>query len=659
MHRQIIFAVVGGCIALFNGEGALGQARQASRRPIQTMPAGEMLQRIPPAPVTREPSWRYVEQLFDAIRKRRRDWGENFLTLSNDYAHLATPESTGSKSMEEHLKHLEKWRTEIPDSATARVVAAKALTQFAWEARGGGPAAVVTEQGWKLFAERIAEAHRLLDEAIALGVKDGEAYARLMQIGYAQSQPREDVDKWLAAGMKLDPTYFTMYTEMSTYLLPRWSGEEGDIEQFASEVARKLPGENGLEAFAWIAFSVQQYESGWGETLCRGEYDYETLVKGAEVMLKRHRNLPRVAHFAALCATMAQDHAAARRIRPLVGEFKREDNIWVWENGLLTFRNWSGAAENPEGEENWVFAGLTGNPGIAFGNERRHVWVAQQFGQSAVNLMNVRTGGIELALPSPGGVVNGFAYDPGRSWVLYSAWTGPFTGWMLWDLSGRLPPIEHATTEKCSALAMHPRRPIVYWAEGQKVHSWDVEADAAGPIIETKEHAHHLKFSADGSLLAVNQRVFDAASGKLNYSLAPNAGERPTGVHVLTIDAIDDEGRAWVIGKTSLTKDAKACLVRFSADGKTFETLLDDLGWVRGRLSPDRKLLATVGNRENGAAVSRIDVWNIAARKRVKQFDGHWNSIAELAFSPDSSKLASIAVFADKVKIWPLDGLAD
>ena len=54
------------------------------------------------------------------------------------------------------------------------------LLHQAWEASGSGWAATVTEQGWKLFHERRRGAHRLLDEAIELGVEDGEAYARLV-----------------------------------------------------------------------------------------------------------------------------------------------------------------------------------------------------------------------------------------------------------------------------------------------------------------------------------------------------------------------------------------------------------------------------------------------------------------------------------------------
>ncbi|HEY2416235.1 MAG TPA: hypothetical protein VGI40_28600 [Pirellulaceae bacterium] len=628
------------------------------KRVIKILPPNDLIRLAPPVPGTRPPSWHNVEQKLIVLRKQRKTWGWNYANTAEFYDWLATPASTGAASLEEHLKHLATWQAEIPDSAAARVVHAKALIKYAWEARGEDVAARVTPEGWRLFGERAAEAHRLLDEAVRIGVADGEAYARLIVVGMAEGLPREEVDKFVAEGMKVDPTYFSIYTQMAVYLLPRWMGEPGDIELFAAEIARKIPGDDGLEAYARMALEIQQYECGWGETLLRGDYDHAKLVRAAEVLLKRYPG-SRTAHFAALCAMVAQDHEAAQRVRPLLGPFKREDKIWVWENDVSHFRNWAGAAEDPHGEESWAFAGLTGCTGIAFGNERRHVWVAQQLGRSAVNVMNVKTNQIDAALPHPGGVVNEFVFDPGRQWAVLSAWNGPFTGWMLWDVQ-RIPiPLEHATENMCRAVAIHPTRPQVYWVENGPIRSWNIETDAAGPEIAVKGAVHALRFSADGKWLIADNRIIDAVTSEYKFELPiVEAKTRPKIFprHILTVD---EEGRAWSTAAEAVAKEPKTMLVRFSADGNSWDTLLQDIGTGKAWLSPDRKLLATVPPISNGAAASRIEIWNIGKRERVKEFSGHWNSINELAFSPDGSKLASVAMWADKVKIWPLEGLAE
>src|SRR5262249_3789365 len=152
---------------------------------------------------------------------------------------------------------------------------------------------------------------------------------------------------------------------------------------------------------------------------------------------------------------------------------------------------------------------------------------------------------IELALPSPRGAINGFAFNPVRRWAVLSAWSGPLTGWMLWDFSGMPRPVTHTTKEMCNTLAIHPKRPLVYWPEGKAIRSWDVVADAAGPEIEINEHIHRLIPSSDGSLLAANHWICDAATGTVKYRLGQGQPGQPPKFHVRTILAIDEEGRPW------------------------------------------------------------------------------------------------------------------
>ena len=242
------------------------------------MPAAAIMNLPVSQPTDRPPNWNDVEQRLEVLRQRRKDLGTSFSDLEQYYESLVDPKTTGSKTLAEHLPRLEQWQAELPKSSSALVAAAKAYLRFAWEARGSGWAATVTPDGWRLFAARVGKAHGLLDRAIEMGVKDGEAYALLAIIGYAEGAPREQVDTWLKAGRKLDLTYYSMYQEMAVYLLPRWMGEKGDIEQFAGDMARKIGGDNGLEAFARIAFSIQRYECGWGETLVHGQYDPELLM---------------------------------------------------------------------------------------------------------------------------------------------------------------------------------------------------------------------------------------------------------------------------------------------------------------------------------------------------------------------------------------------
>jgi hypothetical protein len=60
---------------------------------------------------------------------------------------------------------LDRWVAARPQSITARVALASAYLGYASDARGEGTVDTVTENGWKLFGERIVKARQILQSA--------------------------------------------------------------------------------------------------------------------------------------------------------------------------------------------------------------------------------------------------------------------------------------------------------------------------------------------------------------------------------------------------------------------------------------------------------------------------------------------------------------
>jgi len=631
----------------------------AAQLPIRTMYDLEVLEIPPPSPPSTRSNWGSVEYRLEQFRHDRQGWARPHYDLANFYSQLADPRFTSSKDYEQHLLELARWREEFPESPAALVAAADAYIHYAWQARGGGGADKVTARGWGLFATRIQEAHRLLDQALRLSVKDGAAYRSLINIAYAEGQPKQQAFAWLEAGQKVDPTYYPMYEQMTIYLLPRWSGDPGDVETFANEMAKRLPGDDGLEAMARIALMEHNYgeQAYYGETLLYGEYDRELLVQAAETLAKRYPDTDRFVHFAALCALAAQDHQAAKRIRPHLTRYNKDHRIWLWEPSYNHFWKWSGTAEDAATEETWAWAtaGGGGWSQIAFGSDSRHIWCAQQVGRSAVNLMDMRTGDVEAALPHPGGEVNALAVDHERGWVVIAASRGPLMGWVLHDLSVGDAPIKQPTAEKCDVVAIHPKSPQVFWTESKTLRSRDVKANKAGPTIELPTAARRIQFSPDGSVLAVDVGrilVYDAATGALKAELPHAAMQPQPAIDCKRLLAVDDDGRVLAHAASIGQQPVKAPVVQFSADGTSWETLIPNTRSSVSYLSRDRRLLAVA--RLPNVGPSGIEVWELASGQRIKQFDGHWNRIGSIAFSPDNQKLASVGVSADVIKVWSL-----
>jgi WD40 repeat protein len=98
-------------------------------------------------------------------------------------------------------------------------------------------------------------------------------------------------------------------------------------------------------------------------------------------------------------------------------------------------------------------------------------------------------------------------------------------------------------------------------------------------------------------------------------------------------------------------------LYRYSTDGRTHETVIEDLKAYSGAvtISPDGKLLAIAEETPNDEP-KPINVWDLSTGKLKQRFGGHWGHIDGLAFSPDGKKLASFSSDGGIIKIWNLDG---
>ena len=198
--------------------------------------------------------------ILDRLRQERKERPGAIDDLLSWYSFLAMPEYTESQDIPEHCTKLAEWRREFPNSPTPLIVLALAHIRHAWNARGSSWASTVTQEGWELFQSRIEEAHKLLERAVELGVKDGAAFSALIEVAKAKSLSHELTRAYLNAGMKLDPTYMEMYKQMAVYLLPRWLGEPGDVEAFAAEIVERLPRDDGLDAYGQIAYQVNQFD---------------------------------------------------------------------------------------------------------------------------------------------------------------------------------------------------------------------------------------------------------------------------------------------------------------------------------------------------------------------------------------------------------------
>ncbi len=153
---------------------------------------------------------------------------------------LSGREATDS-DWQDHFALIRKWTVARPGSAAAHIAMADAYVNYAWAARGNGYANTVSGSGWKHFNERIGLAKAKLIDAAKTEEKCPYWYEVMQMIAVAEGWDKQQARELFDKATAFSPNYYHYYREYANFLLPKWYGEEGEMQAFAEEVFTRLP----------------------------------------------------------------------------------------------------------------------------------------------------------------------------------------------------------------------------------------------------------------------------------------------------------------------------------------------------------------------------------------------------------------------------------
>lgn len=242
-----------------------------------------------------------------------------------------------------HIDKLKKWADERPASVTARVALANAYVGYAWRARGDGVASTVTEEGCRLFRERLALAKTVLDDAKGMGPKCPHWYAVMMTVARGQGWGRESHERLLGEATTFEPSYTAYYEERATYLLPRWYGRAGEWVRFAEESAGRVGGKEGSVLYYQIARSVA--ESSISEVrqniFLSGEgVSWARLRQGLEDLGQTYGASSHDENLSCLIAAASGDAKTSRELFDRIGD-NWDANVWRSHDEFGIYKNWA------------------------------------------------------------------------------------------------------------------------------------------------------------------------------------------------------------------------------------------------------------------------------------------------------------------------------
>ncbi len=111
------------------------------------------------------------------------------------------------------------------------------FTRAAWNARGGGWANSVSNNGWAVFGQRLNQADTILESAYASYPNESEIATTMLTVELGQGQGTDRMELWFQRAVKADPNDYSAYKSKEWYLQPRWFGSVDDIVTFGQQCA--------------------------------------------------------------------------------------------------------------------------------------------------------------------------------------------------------------------------------------------------------------------------------------------------------------------------------------------------------------------------------------------------------------------------------------
>ena len=285
----------------------------------------------------------YNNRRFDDLEKKaaqlragKEVFGNGSWKIAQFYAALACNDAEPESMWQLHDRIHQEWIAAKPASISARVAYADFLTEYAWRARGTGYADKVSEDGWRLFGERLAAARKVLEEARGLEEKDPYWWVTALTVALGQSWDRAQYEVLIAEAHAFEPKFWGYDTSRAVSLLPRWLGEPGDWEAYAEQAAARPDG-LGAEVYARIVSRLRGfYENVFRET----KASWPKTREGLAEMLRKYPDSLGWLSEAAMLATMAEDRALAKELFDRIGD-RYLPSVWRKPERLAHFRHWA------------------------------------------------------------------------------------------------------------------------------------------------------------------------------------------------------------------------------------------------------------------------------------------------------------------------------
>lgn len=276
-----------------------------------------------------------LDCLADSARSHKEMFSGGSWKLHTIYVALEDPPVHPTpKDWKTYLGLLKQWVSAKPHSITADVVLAEADVNYAWDARGHGYANTVSENGWKLFEQRLAEGRKILEKASSLPDKCPEWYVAMQDVALAQGWTPGAKQDLLEQAVKFEPDYFYYYRNYAVSILPQWDGEQGELETFLQKTSDQIGGDAGDIVYFQVASLV---------VCCIDQpmkFSWPRIQRGFDALERQYGPAPENWNKLARMAARYNDPVVANKMLAKIGDQWSEE-IWRTPSYFESVKEWA------------------------------------------------------------------------------------------------------------------------------------------------------------------------------------------------------------------------------------------------------------------------------------------------------------------------------
>lgn len=194
-------------------------------------------------------NYRFVENYFDHIEKNEIYDNDGVKKIYSIYQYIYSK----NEGNEEEL--LKKWCSKS-SRHIPYVIIGNYYIHDGWRYRGDKYANETSNEQFRNFYAKLKLAKESLEKAYNIYKKDMDIYCGMMTICMALSQ-REEFEFWYTKSLDIDKTYFNIYHQKFTILLPKWGGSWKDAYNFAKKMKDNSP--KGSKAYCLYLELILEY----------------------------------------------------------------------------------------------------------------------------------------------------------------------------------------------------------------------------------------------------------------------------------------------------------------------------------------------------------------------------------------------------------------